>query len=143
MSSANHSVNRAPKWFRNIAGTIIVISGGYWSFHGLTSGLSVGLGFGGILFHTAVPGLIFLFSAAVAWCWKVIGGVMLVIEGLVAFFIYSAYLSEWGISPDSIFVMLRLVLTTALPPLVSGCLFILSWRKSRASKRDSGAGLNI
>jgi hypothetical protein len=94
----------------------------------------MGLGFGGILFHTALPGLIFLFSAAVAWCWKVIGGVVLVIEGLVAFFIYFAYLSDWGINLDSIFVMLRLVLTTALPPFVSGCLFILSWWKSRASK---------
>ena len=134
MLSAAYSVNRVPKWSRNIAVTIILISGGYWSFHGLTSGLRMGLGFGGILFHTALPGLIFLFSAAVAWCWKVIGGVVLVIEGLVAFFIYFAYLSDWGINLDSIFVMLRLVLTTALPPFVSGCLFILSWWKSRASK---------
>ena len=134
MSSAGCSVNRVPEWFRNIAGTIILITGGYWSFHALTSGLSMGLGLGGVLFHIAVPGLIFLFSAAVAWCWRVIGGVVLVIEGLIAFFIYCAYLLEWGISLDSIFVMLRLVLTTALPPFVSGCLFILSWWKSRASK---------
>ena len=134
MLSAAYSVNGVPKWFRNIAVTIILISGGYWSFHGLTSGLRTGLGFGGILFHTAVPGLIFLFSAAVAWCWKVIGGVVLVIEGVLVFLMYCAYLSEWGISLDSVFVMLRLVLTTALPPFVSGCLFILSWWKSRASK---------
>jgi len=104
MSSAGYSVNRVPKWFRNIAGTIILITGGYWSFHGLTSGLSMGLGLGGVLVHIAVPGLIFLFSAAVAWCWRVIGGVVLVIEGLIAFFIYCAYLLEWGISLDSIFV---------------------------------------
>jgi len=134
MLSAGYNVNQVSKWSRNIAVIIILISGGYWSFHGLASGLRTGLGIGGILFHMVLPGVIFLFSAAVAWCWRVIGGVVLVMEGLFAFFIYSAYLSEWGISPDSIFVMFRLVLTTALPPFVSGCLFILSWWKSRRSK---------
>ena len=138
MLSGGYSVNRVPQWPRNIAMTVILISAGYWSFHGLTSGLRMGLGVGGILVHTAVPGLIFLFSAAVAWCWRVIGGVVLVIEGLLAFFMYCAYLSQWGINLDSIFVMLGLVLTTALPPFVSGCLFIFSWWKSKALERPRG-----
>ncbi len=133
MSSADDSVNRVSKRLRNIAGIIILISGGYLSFQGLTTGLSGGLGIGGILFRIVVPGLIFLFSAAIAWCWNIIGGVVLVIEGLFALFISGALLSDWGINPDSIFVMLRLVLPIALPPIVSGWLFILSGWKSRAS----------
>lgn len=102
---------------------------GLWVLFGLSSGLSEGMSLTGVLLHTAVPGMIFLASAVIAWRWEMIGGIVLMLEGLLMLIFYPAIaigrISLWGI--------VLVVLTMALPPLIAGFLFHLNQRNLRAS----------
>lgn len=115
------------KWLRNIGMAVISISGISWLFSSLASSANKGFGPGGVLFHVITPGLIFLAGAAVAWQWGVIGGIILIILGLFGFFLYLASLGLglWA------FIY---ALPTGLPPLVTGCLFIMSWWRAKRTK---------
>jgi hypothetical protein len=95
---------------------------GWWVLFGIVSGIVEGLNFTGVLAHTAMPGLIFLVSILVTWWQKVVGGIVLIIEGLIALIVYpivDAYLP--------VKTILFVLLTMALPPIIIGVLFMLSW----------------
>ena len=80
----------------------------------------------GVMYHTLVPGLIFLASAIVAWRSEKVGGSILIVEGLAVSLLYPIIFRNMA-SPTVFFVLL----TMALPPLVAGILFLIDWRKSR------------
>ncbi len=111
--------SRTTKWMRYIARVLVLIWAGWWAFFGLVSGAGEGLR--GVLTNApnALPGLVFLVSTAIVWRWEAIGGVALLICGLFALFFFH------------IGKNLFLLLTTVLPPLVAGFLFLVSWWKSR------------
>ncbi len=127
MANIGHTGNRATKRMLYIARALALIWASWWTFFGLVSGAGEGLI--GILANApnALPGLVFLASAAIAWRWDAIGGVVLILEGLLVLIGYPVI--THGRFPLSTIV--PVLLTIALPPLVAGFLFLASWRKSR------------
>jgi hypothetical protein len=75
--------------------------------------------------HAAVPGGIFLISAASAWKWETVGGVLLVLEGL---FVAAAY-PVWAHGRFPVSTIVFVLSTMALPPIAAGCLFVAGGRQ--------------
>lgn len=98
-------------WLRDMARVVSALWGGGWSFFGLASAIGEGLDPPGILFHTVMPGLIFLLSAVIAWRWERVGGVLLILEGLftLVWLPFAATLTG--------------LMTLSLPPITAGMLF--------------------
>jgi len=113
---------------RYIARALALIWAAWWAFFGLACGLGEGMSPAGVLLHAALPGLVFLVSAAIAWRWEAVGGVVLVLEGLLVLIAHPMMTSNRFPLSTILFVPL----TMALPPLAAGFLFIASWRKSKA-----------
>jgi hypothetical protein len=100
----------------------------FWLWFGIGSAYTENAGLFNWLMHILVPGGIFILSTLVAWRWEGIGGVLLVLEGLVALgLIVRAFV--WGSFTVSNLVLM--CLTLGLPPLAAGVLFVICWRKSR------------
>jgi len=98
---------------RYIARLIGVLWAGWWTLFGLLSGLGEGLDVLGVIMHLTVPGLIFLAAALVAWRWERAGGVLLIVEGVLALFYFPFAREPFGL------------LTLALPPVIAGALFFI------------------
>jgi hypothetical protein len=70
-------------------------------------------------------------SIAIAWRWEGIGGVLLLVEGLLI-----SLLSLWPLTHEpGALVALAVLVALAMPPLIIGILFLVSWRKSRTPAR--------
>jgi len=86
----------------------------------------------GMLFYMISPAWVGLLaltlfgSVAVAWKWKLVGGVVLIVEGI--------YLIIW----DTITIMSGIPMLH-LSLLVAVILFILSWRKGRRPLKERGS----
>jgi hypothetical protein len=102
-----------------IASVLSLLWGGWWTFFGLASGIGEGIGIPGTLVHALVPGLIFLATALAARKWNFAGGILLVLEGVLALWFFG-YLS------DRLFTTLglQMVCLLGLPGVISGLLFI-------------------
>lgn len=122
-------------WARWIARILSLVWAGFWVYFGLASGISEPTTERGklmdVLIHTAVPGLVFLVSALIAWWWQAVGGVLLLVEGLV---IAVGYLLMTQHSRFSLLTKSQVDLMLALPPLVSGILFLAASRMAAQSK---------
>jgi hypothetical protein len=126
MGSIDYNVDYVAKWLRNIAMVVISISAIFWLFYSLVSSVNKGFGLGIVLFRI-IPGLIFLVGAAIAWQWRFIGGIILIILGLFGFFLYLGKLG-FGLWP---FIY---ALPSGLPPFAAGCLFLMSWWRANRAK---------
>jgi len=120
--------DRAGSWMRWIARVLSLLCGAWWTFFGVASGLAEGLDPVGILIHAAVPGLILLISALIAWRWERVGGALLALEGLVVLVGYPLLVR--GRFPISTVVFM--LLTMAAPLLIPGLLFLVTWRRAEA-----------
>ncbi len=107
-------------WLRNIALCLALLWAGWWTFFGLASGFGERLSLVGVVVHTAVPGIVFLASALAAWRWTVVGGIVLLIEGLLVLIIYPIMVAGRFPKATIAFVLL----TMAVPPLLAGCLLL-------------------
>jgi hypothetical protein len=96
-----------------------------WVFFGAASGFAEGGGLSGMFVHTAMPGLLFLISALVAFKWEFLGGILLMLEGLAVLIRYP-FMARGFALPTVVFVLL----TMALPPIVAGILIFLSRRRA-------------
>ena len=112
--------------FKYIARIIALVWAGWWVFFGLASGIGEGLDPIGVVIHTAVPGLIFLVLAIIAWLRQDIGGALLVLAGLVIMVIYPL-MARGSLSVSTILVTMSML---ALPPLIAGGLCLACWRQS-------------
>ena len=131
MKEIDYTGDRVARWMRYVARALALIWAGWWTFFGLACGLGEGMSPAGVLLHAALPGLIFLVSAAIAWRWEAIGGIVLVLEGLLVFIAYPVMTYSRFPLSTIVFVLL----TMALPPLAAGFLFLASWQKSRTIAR--------
>jgi hypothetical protein len=113
---------------RYLARALALLWAGWWVFFGLASGIGEGGTPAYVLLHTAVPGLVFLISAIVAWRWEAVGGVILMLEGVLVLIGYPIVFGRFPLT-TIVFVLL----TMALPPLVAGFLFLADWRRLRTS----------
>ena len=111
---------------RNGARIIAVVWSLIWIVFGFLSGVGENLSTGTIIFHSFIPGLIFLATTLVA-CWQEgFGGLLFLIEGL-AIAIY--FLTRLG-NISAVGAYFALFYGT-LPALVLSALFIYSWKVSR------------
>jgi ribosomal protein L40E len=111
----------------------------------LTKMTPLGSGFCGVL---PVLLLIPWVTTAIAWRREGVGGVVLVLEGLLAFFVlpivfappHGLFGFEPGAWPEPGYASLPCTLPIALPSLLIGILFLTSWWRSRtlgnSSKRE-------
>lgn len=118
-------------WAHWTARILSLVWAGFWTWFGLASGIYEKGKPLEILLHTAVPGLVFLVSALIAWRWQAVGGVLLLLEGLV---IAVGYLLMVQHSRFSLLTRIQVDLMLALPPLVSGILFLAASRMAAPSK---------
>jgi len=115
---------------RHVARGLSLLWAGVWLIFGLLSG--AGEGARGLLANApnALPGVVFLASALLAWWRPYAGAVILLIEGVTLLVGYPLLIR--GRFPSS---MVMLVLgVIALPPILAGLLFLLS------RSRTSGGG---
>jgi len=125
MATISYTGGRGGKWMLHIARALALVWACWWAFFGLASGLSEGLAPLAVLIHAAMPGLVFLISASVAWRWQRPGGVLLAVEGIVVLIGYPA--RTYGRFPPSTIVFV--CLTMGLPPLAAGGLLLANWRR--------------
>ena len=114
------------KWLRRLGLIIGFFIAVLWLSFGIVLSIGDGMDIIEALFHTAVPGLVFLASIIIAFRWAFAGGVFLIVEGLVVSFAYSAIFGHCQ-KITIVFVILLM----SLPLLVSGILLILSCREGR------------
>jgi hypothetical protein len=109
-------------WMRYVARVLSLIWAGWWVFFGVASGIDERGKPIEILLHAAAPGLVFLVSALVAWRWETVGAVLLLLEGLLVLIGYPLMVH----GRFSLWTIVFVELTMALPPLVSGVLFLIA-----------------
>lgn len=105
---------RSWRWIRYGARALALVWGAWWTFFGLASGLAEGLDPLGVMLHTLVPGLIFLFIAMSTYRWELFGAVALVLAGFAALVFFFNFA-----------VTLAGMLTLVLPPILAGILLLL------------------
>lgn len=120
------SSEKTQHWLQTAARLVALIWAGWWVFFGVASGFSEGLEPLGILIHTAVPGLIFLALAIIAWFREGIGGALLIIAGLLIIVLYPI-MAHGSLSLTTILIT---VVMLALPPLLAGALCLACWRQT-------------
>jgi len=99
----------------------------FWLWWGVGSAYVEGFSWMSLLAH-CVPGLLILIGTLVAWKWERIGGSLLVGAAvLVTAFLLWALIFRGGYRQVAAIVWL----TMALPPLVTGLLFLASWGRER------------
>ncbi len=124
MTGVRKTTDRVAKLMRYIARGLALIWAGWWVF---CNGASLMLNFSlGWLLVAICISLFLLASAAIPWRWEVIGGVVLVLEGL-ALFTAQMFVGFGG------WPHILMVLAGGLPPLVAGILFLASWWRSRGA----------
>jgi hypothetical protein len=99
----------------------------WWTFFGFASGVGEGLSLVGVFVHAALPGGVMLISVAVAWLWRLVGGVLLVVEGIIVLVGYPIMVSNRFGLRTIVFVLL----TMALPPLLAGILLLIDSKALR------------
>ncbi len=102
------------KWMRNTARTLALVWALLWTLFGLAAGIGEGEDAVTVVIHTLVPGLFFIAAVVVAWWLELVGGVLLVLQGL-----WTLYLYPFARTPVGL-------VTLALPPLVAGILFLVN-----------------
>ena len=117
-------MRRQIHWMRLFARILATAWGTFWALFGLLSALGEELGLLNTVLHLLGPGLVFLASAFAAWRYEKVGGIILTIEGIVVAIIYPLIFHGLAIS-----TIRFVLLTMALPPVISGALFLMDWKK--------------
>jgi hypothetical protein len=118
------------RWIRYTARAIVSIWALGWVNVALLSVLKSGLDWLGMILAFGYC-LFFVGSASVAWCWDHIGGFLLLSEGIILSVAYPLLMADRVIPKFIIYFELVLV----VPAIVSGLLFVIVWRKSKALER--------
>lgn len=114
------------EWERAAARVLSLAWGVFWAWFGFAAGVAEYASLGDIAMQM-LPGLIFLAVSLIAWRAPVAGGVMLI---AMAFVVFAAYWSGADIHAGPREHVTALLL--ALPPLLSGLLFLATAPAARA-----------
>lgn len=120
-------------WQRKAAWVLVVVAIVFWLWFGIGSAVVEEGGWFNWLMHILFPGGIFILSALIALRWQRIGGVILTILGLIAVALSLLSLVRNGGEPSMAVMML---ITLALPPFLSGILFLVAARRERKASRS-------
>ena len=108
---------------RNAARILALVTIVFWLWFGIGSALGEDGGWFNWLMHMLIPGGIFILSGLIAWRWQRVGGILFLLEGLVAIGVLVVVSLGGQLAASTIFLML---LTLALPPLMTGVLFLIA-----------------
>ena len=103
-----------------LAWTLIALTTAFWVWFGTASAISENLGVINLVLHLFLPGGAFLVIACIAWRWRRLGAMLLIVAGLAIAVAYP--LTTGGRFPISTIVMV--ILTMAAPPLAAGVLLL-------------------
>ena len=117
------------RWMRTTARTLGVVCSLWWLiFSVLEGGLSVAT-----LMEILPFGLAILVATAVAWKWEVVGGALLILQG-IGYLAFTLLVVRQA-SPVGLILLL---LFLPLPVLLAGALFIVHWRRVPPSRVREG-----
>jgi hypothetical protein len=125
---------RSP-WRRRAAWILVVITIVFWLWFGVGSALVEEGGWFNWMMHMLIPGGVFIFSALIAWRWQLVGGIMFLLEGVVASGFLTVALLSGSLSPSTLLMMF---LTLALPPFAAGVLFLTYSERQLLSRSSYG-----
>jgi hypothetical protein len=116
---------------RNAARALVVIWAGFWVFFAGSHLFEIGpepVQWDGV---AAVIGFILFFSASavIPWKWELLGGALLVLEGLAEAIVYPNLGNKMSNT-----VVIQMFFMMGLPPLLSGILFLIHQRLIRIPK---------
>lgn len=122
MADVNHVGGFSTKWIRYTARLIVLVWAICWLVPSFKSVAVVGFNFNGII-AAVLRSLFFLGTAYIAWRWEGLGGIVLITEGfLIAIFYPILVMSQIPLK-----YVIYIELTMAVPALVAGILFCVSW----------------
>ena len=108
------------RWMRKLALWLGFSCGIWWlAFAALSPATSI---------QTLPLALAILIATAVAWNWEALGGTLLILEGIGNLMFISS------LERASLVSSILLLMTLALPPLLSGILFAVHWRRINSLK---------
>ncbi len=120
---------KTANWFRNIARYSILSIGMLVFIFALLSGAEeYGGGLHGIIKNSpnALPWVVLLVIVLIAWKWELVGGILIILLGIFAYWLVSFQGNDFNVSPFIIFLCIILM----------GEFFLISWylRRDNASK---------
>jgi uncharacterized membrane protein YqgA involved in biofilm formation len=122
-------------WAERGVGSVARISAVTWAVGWIAFGMITGIGEslepGDVIAHTFIPGFIFLITSVIAFRWECFGGILLLAEGI---FLAAYYILP--LNDVSLIEITFAAVSSALPALIIGSLFVMSWRKSRGCQPD-------
>jgi hypothetical protein len=112
--------SKAIKAIRYFARALSVIWAAMWVFFAIASG--AGDGFKNLWHNVpnALPEVFFVASVIIAWRKEMVGGIALLLCALFVFFFFHV--------GSNLFMLVTFV----LPPVLTGSMFIVSWRSSKS-----------
>jgi hypothetical protein len=131
MRNAIHTDTKAKKCRRYIGLSLILLWAGFWIFFAVASLLTEPFS-RTALFNVISFSVILSTSIAIVWRWETIGGIVLVLESL---FIFIAYPIRFNYMPLS--TVLFVLVTMALPPLITGSLSLVNRYMSNTSRMSN------
>jgi hypothetical protein len=119
-------------WAPRILGIVIILFISMFAFDSFSPGNTAGQNILSLLIHL-LPSIGLLILLLAAWKWELIGGIIFTLAGIAwSIFVYMINFKRTGSAGKALFV----VLTLALPLIITGVLFIMN--HYRGKKEDKG-----
>ena len=129
MANVNHIGRFTTRWLSYTARLIVLAWAISWLVTSFKSVAAVGFNFTGVSV-AALYSIFFLGSTFLAWRWEGFGGPVLIAEGLLIAIFYPLLV----VGRVSLKFVLYLELTMAVPAIVAGILFCISWWEKKKSE---------
>jgi len=119
-------------WSPRIIGILTILFISMFAFDSFSPGNTLGQNLLALLIHL-LPSIGLLILLLVAWKWELIGGIIFTLAGIAwSIFVYMINFKRTGSAGKALFV----VLTLALPLIITGILFIMNhYRGKKQDKR--------
>jgi hypothetical protein len=114
-------------WAPRILGIVMILFISMFAFDSFSPGNTLGQNILSLLIHL-LPSIGLLILLLVAWKWELIGGIIFTLAGIAwSIFVYMINFKRTGSAGKALFV----VLTIALPLIITGILFIMNHYKGK------------
>ncbi|MDY7039271.1 MAG: hypothetical protein SVX38_00220 [Chloroflexota bacterium] len=136
----NEEVLNGPQlWLRRLGWVILLLAAGFWTlFTGgeVVSGLvsddpEAATALVGGLMEFAVFAVPLWVGAILVWRWPPVGAALLLLDGVVLMITFVVRVLTFYVSPAA---LVMTALTLGLPPLASGLLFLVAWRRGKKAR---------
>lgn len=118
-------------WAPRILGIVMILFISMFAFDSFAPGNTLGQNLLSLLIHL-LPSIGLLILLLVAWKWELIGGIIFTLAGIAwSIFVYMINFKRTGSAGKALFV----VLTLALPLIITGILFIMNHYQKIKDKR--------